>query len=149
MLLAQHGDFLKTEPLYQADALFCNPPYFKKSLKPDKKYLHVARHRDAFHPAVFFAQAIKWMKEEACLHLIIPASDRREWLREASLQGLFPVHETDICPVEESAPTRSLLEFKKKPEPTGSRQFVLRKRDTRLTGEYRSLLESVFLQEPV
>lgn len=149
LLYAQHGDFLNTEPVQTVDTLLCNPPYIKKSLKPVKNHLLDARHRDAFNLPDFFIQSAKWMKADAGMHLIIPFSDRKEWIHEAVIQGLFPVYETSICSIEGEKPVRSLLEFKKKPEPTGFRTFILRDQSTQLTGEYRSLLCSVFLQEPV
>ena len=78
------------------DMIVSNPPYFQDSLKNPNAQRATARHTDTLHFAELIAHAVRLLKKNGILALVLPFEAKEEILALAQAQGLHPTHITHV-----------------------------------------------------
>jgi tRNA1Val (adenine37-N6)-methyltransferase len=93
------------------DVIISNPPYFKNSLKPDKKSRAIARHTDSLNIEELFSCSAKLMHAESTFNLIFPAEYTEQLINEAAKNKLHLIQLCEIQPNAEKAANRVMMCF--------------------------------------
>ena len=78
------------------DLIVSNPPYFQDSLKNPNAQRATARHTDTLHFAELIAHAVRLLKKNGILALVLPFEAKEEILSLAYTHGLQPTHITHV-----------------------------------------------------
>ena len=78
------------------DLIVSNPPYFQDSLKNPNAQRATARHTDTLHFAELIAHAVRLLKSDGTLALVLPFEAKEEILSLAYTHGLQPTHITHV-----------------------------------------------------
>ncbi|MCF0203244.1 MAG: methyltransferase, partial [Bacteroidaceae bacterium] len=97
------------QPLF--DAVICNPPYFKNSLKCPDSRRSMARHTDTLSFHDLMGCAAKLLNKGGCISLIIPADMKGEMDYEATLAGMFYGRDEGVKTAPGKPVKRYLLEY--------------------------------------
>lgn len=93
------------------DLLVCNPPYFIDSLKCPDKGRTTARHSDMLSHEDLIGVALKLLKQDGKLEVILPTLEGNQFIEKALTKGLFLQRKTDILPTLTAKVKRVLLSF--------------------------------------
>ena len=95
-LTSQAGRFQDLQSEQAFDLIVSNPPYFQDSLKNPNAQRATARHTDTLHFAELIAHAVRLLKKNGILALVLPFEAKEEILSLAYTHGLQPTHITHV-----------------------------------------------------
>ena len=129
------------------DLIVSNPPFFNRFSKCDSERKSRARHNDAgLTYATICREAVRLMKPEGRLSLVLPFDVSSDFLQTAERNGLYLHKRMTIIPIAGKAPNRVNLElsFGKK-DNVQEETFVIRDADNRFTPQYNEFLKDYYL----
>lgn len=122
------------------DLIVSNPPFFTRSLKPEKQSRQLARHADDG----FFERLLKGsaahLSVGGSLTFIIPCSDTAKLTAQARANRLYLKTCTEIRSFRHSAAHRHILNFVLADGDTLTRSFVIYDGEKQYSDGYRILL---------
>ena len=129
------------------DLIISNPPFFNRFSKCDSERKSRARHNDAgLTYATICREAVRLMKPEGRLALVLPFDVSSDFLQTAERHGLFLHKRMTIIPIAGKEPNRVNLELGfGKCADIKEETFVIRGDDNRFTKEYGSFLKDFYL----
>lgn len=71
------------------DLIVCNPPFFHEPSKSPKEHRQLARHTDALPPYQLFKSSKSLLSELGTLWVVIPYTQRENYIQTACLSGLY------------------------------------------------------------
>lgn len=95
------------------DAIVCNPPFFKDSLRCPDPRRTLARHASSLPPSDLFRHASRLLAEGGEVSVVVPAALRGDFDCEALMAGLAPSRAYIIKTVERKPASRCLLAYRK------------------------------------
>ncbi len=95
------------------DLIITNPPYFTEETKSESLEKDMARHQDSLSLGDIFAVSSRIMHENSLLQLIIPSSQKRDAIWEASLKEFYPTECTYLVTALGKPAERVMLSFRK------------------------------------
>jgi tRNA1Val (adenine37-N6)-methyltransferase len=98
--------------LQRYDLIVSNPPYFINSLKTTSENRTVARHADSLTHKELISHAIRLLKPEGRICIILPIVESLLCKEYAINSGLFCTREVKVIPKPSAIPKRTLMEFK-------------------------------------
>ncbi len=117
-------DFAETADR-QYDLIVSNPPYFNNSLKNPSENKAAARHSDSLTQEELIENAIKLLKPEGRICLILPVNEGLRCVDFAEKNGLHCSKEVTVFPKPNAAAKRLLLEFSLIPVQKESSELVI------------------------
>ena len=107
------GDFNDFQKLNDVvfDLVVCNPPFFKKSLKPSDRAASIARHDVSLTFEQLIVGTKKLLTEQGRLAVILPIEALDDFRGTARLAGFYLSRKTTIIPKSGKLSKRVLLEF--------------------------------------
>ena len=131
----------------QYDLIISNPPFFNRFSKCDSERKSRARHNDAgLTYATICREAVRLMKPEGRLALVLPFDVSSDFLQTAERHGLYLHKRMTIIPIAGKEPNRVNLELGLgKCADIKEETFVIRGDDNRFTKEYGSFLKDFYL----
>lgn len=93
------------------DLIISNPPFFTNSVKNANPHLSMARHNHLLPFADIIAGTVKLLTKSGKLSLILPFDNAHDFVKKASLNGLYLIRLTEVKPFPDKLPNRCLLEF--------------------------------------
>ena len=128
------------------DLIICNPPFFYQAFPGKQMRRNLARHTGDFDFSDLFEIALRCLKKEGKLAVVIPVSEFNRLMKAAAAKGFFLHQKLVIIPVSEKAANRFNLVFKlKKPTKIHESEFTIRNTDGNFTTEYNELLKPYYL----
>ena len=128
---------LQTDETY--DAIVCNPPYFRHSLKAPDARRSIARHADTLSYRDLTNNSFQLLSENGELSLVIPFDYRHNMEEEAILSGFFPSRICAVKTTRNKPPKRYLLAFKKRPITVQQEELILD------SEEYKTMMKDFYL----
>lgn len=104
-------EFSKKENLY--DLIVCSPPYFRNSMKPQKREDLFSKHDDNLPYEALIAIAYKMLDNLGKFCVILPSSEEIYFKRLASAQGFYISKLLHMLPVIDKPAKRILMQFEK------------------------------------
>lgn len=95
-LTSQAGRFQDLQSEQAFDLIVSNPPYFQDSLKNPNAQRATARHTDTLSFAELIQHAVRLLKKDGTLALVLPYEAKEEILSLARTHGLHPTHITHV-----------------------------------------------------
>ena len=95
-ILSPHCPVASSPHHLHFDIIVSNPPYFQDSLKNPNAQRATARHTDTLHFAELIAHAVRLLKKDGILALVLPFEAQEEILSLAYTHGLHPTHITHV-----------------------------------------------------
>ena len=95
-LTSQAGRFQDLQSEQAFDLIVSNPPYFQDSLKNPNAQRATARHTDTLSFAELIQHAVRLLKKDGTLALVLPYEAKEEILSLAYTHGLQPTHITHV-----------------------------------------------------
>ena len=95
-LTSQAGRFQDLQSEQAFDLIVSNPPYFQDSLKNPNAQRATARHTDTLSFAELITHAVRLLKKDGTLALVLPYEAKEEILSLAHTHGLRPTHITHV-----------------------------------------------------
>ena len=129
------------------DLIISNPPFFNRFSKCDSERKSRARHNDAgLTYATICSEAIRLMKPEGRLVVVLPFDVSSDFLQTAERHGLYLHKRMTIIPIVGKEPNRVNLElgFSKTTE-IQEETFVIRDANKRFTTQYNEFLKDFYL----
>ncbi len=107
------ADINEYRPPVSFDAILCNPPYFRNSLRCPDKSRSAARHGDtlSFEGLAFSAQRL--LSDNGSFHVVLPSEAVPDFIKASSACGLQLHRQADVRTKAGKQFKRSLLEFGK------------------------------------
>ncbi len=93
------------------DLIVSNPPFYSDSLKSNNNKKNIARHNVTLTFDDIIKGASILLKNEGRLALILPYTEGRNFILEASKNGLFCIRKTNVRTTTKSETKRLLMEF--------------------------------------
>lgn len=93
------------------DLIVSNPPYFVNSLKTPSKSRTAARHADMLTHEELIENAIKLLRPQGRLCIILPVNEGMQCVKYAQARGLYYSKQVMVYPKPDVAAKRVLLEF--------------------------------------
>ena len=93
------------------ELIISNPPWFRRSLRPDNELRAIARHEDSLPAAELLKSAARLVAPDGRFCVVIPFDDEEHFRLLASDNGFHLRRCTNVRPTPEKPPRRSLLEF--------------------------------------
>jgi tRNA1Val (adenine37-N6)-methyltransferase len=145
-LSALYGDVCSFESADRFDHVVSNPPYFVDSLHSPDKLRTMARHTSSLKFEDLVASAVRLLKPEGRLSVILPTECAMQF-RFAAFGRLWLSRQTDVVTKEGDTPRRTLMEFclTDKPLMPTVTNLIMRHRDSSYTEEYRKLTEDFYI----
>ena len=146
-LKAYCSDIVNFQTDKKYDLIVSNPPFFNRFSKCDSERKSRARHNDAgLTYATICREAVRLMKPEGRLSLVLPFDVSSDFLQTAERNGLYLHKRMTIIPIAGKAPNRVNLElsFGKK-DNVQEETFVIRDADNRFTPQYNEFLKDYYL----
>jgi tRNA1Val (adenine37-N6)-methyltransferase len=139
-LSAIHDSFqylcIKTSKTY--DLIVSNPPFFSNSFKPSSESKQISKHNVSLDFKELVSGVAKLLNQKGKFNLIIPYSEKENFIQIAKTYGLHLNSILNIFPKAIKEPNRAILEFGyNKPPQTKSSSIVLRYPDNSYSEEYR------------
>jgi len=107
------------------DLIVSNPPYFQNSLyTPDENRTN-ARHNSNLEYGDIINAAIKLLKEDGVLSVILPYLEGAMFILQAAENGLYCVRQTNVLPNPGREPKRLLLEFMRIKKPLVEQEIII------------------------
>ena len=146
-LKMHEGDFLKTVAGEKFDLIISNPPYFTSSLRHANPSRNAARHDDALPAESFLPLAVKLLRPEGRLALILPSSEIERWINEAAKNRLFPFRVCHVFTLAHKDPSRIMIEFSPgyEGEPR-MESLLIEKSPGEITEAYKQLIRDFYLK---
>lgn len=107
------------------DALVCNPPYFKESLKCPSARRTLARHADSLSLRELFAGAAYALNKQGRVCLVLPIQSQEEAVMEAQAAGFYLVERCLVYPLPNKPAKRVLLRFERQAAPCVEHQLIV------------------------
>lgn len=128
------------------DAIVCNPPFFKDSLKCPDPQRTLARHASSLTAFDLMHHAVCLLTAGGTLSVIIPTALRADYDSEALFAGLTPSRAYRIKTVSRKPAGRCLLEYRKGSVSDFIEQQICLNDDSGERSEwYRTLTEEFYL----
>lgn len=99
----------------KCDAVVCNPPFFKNSLKSDDRQRTIARHAETLPYHDLFRCVASLLDDNGEFSVVIPASCRSDFDMEALFAGMYPTRVCSVKTVSHKPVSRYLLAYGKHP----------------------------------
>lgn len=99
-------------PSKKYDSIVCNPPFFVHSTHNPNQGRTLARHSDTLPHTELITHAIRLLKPEGNLSIILPVAEAIKFIDHAARTKLYPVYITRVLPNPDKAPKRYLIQFK-------------------------------------
>lgn len=106
-----HSDILDFQSDEKFDAILCNPPYFRNSLRCPESGRNNARHCDTLSFDSLLQKASSLLSENGEFSVIIPTDSVSAFTGMAASAGLQIHRTTDVFTRPEAQPKRTLLSF--------------------------------------
>jgi tRNA1Val (adenine37-N6)-methyltransferase len=138
-------DYLPGEEKF--DLIVTNPPYFADSLKSPDPRRTAARHNDSLTSDEILKGAVRLMKEDGKLQLIMPYAEGNIFIAEAQGYGLYCNNVIKIKPLPSAEIRRLILTFSRQRLKT-SEKFLTIEHGKRheFTEEYINLTKEFYLK---
>lgn len=145
-LSATEGDVCSFESADKFDHIVSNPPYFVDSLHSPDKLRTMARHTSSLKFEDLVASAVRLLKPEGRLSVILPTECAMQF-RFAAFGCLWLRRQLNVVTKEGDTPRRTLMEFclTDKPLMPSVATLIMRHRDSSYTEEYRQLTEDFYI----
>ena len=145
-LSATEDDVCSFESADKFDHVVSNPPYFVDSLHSPDKLRTMARHTSSLKFEDLVASAVRLLKPEGRLSVILPTECAMQF-RFAAFGRLWLRRQTDVVTKAGDTPRRTLMEFclTDKPLMPSVATLIMRHRDSSYTEEYRQLTEDFYI----
>jgi tRNA1Val (adenine37-N6)-methyltransferase len=143
----EHTDLQNFKTSEKFDLIITNPPYFSDSLKNPDARKAVTRHNDSLSSAEILDGALRLMKEDGHLQLIMPYAEGNVFIAEAAGYGLYCNNILKIKPLPSGEIRRLILTFSKiKRKPV--EKFLTIENGVRheFTEEYKILTKEFYLK---
>lgn len=128
------------------DLVISNPPFFTSLFKTKQSDRRLARHTDTLSFEDLIMSALKLMKPDGRLSVVLPVDESQHFLQIAYLKGLTERKRMQIIPVEGRAPNRINIELvKNSVRIIDSVDFTIRKQNGEHTDQYQSFLQEFYL----
>ena len=98
-------------PLF--DHVISNPPFFRSALMSPNSARRNARHAVSLPYATLASSAVRLLKPDGAVSIILPYDDAHAFISEAASCGLFISRRTDVAPLPDMKMKRVLLEFRR------------------------------------
>lgn len=145
VLKANFSDY-KTLNGQSFDHIISNPPYFKRSLKPEKHTRTLARHDDSLTHELLLERSMQLLAEAGKLSVILPYVEGSVFIALAATKGLYCTRKTNVYPTPEGEVKRLLLEFSKQKGPLEEDNLVIEDRGRHgYSKEYLTLTADFYL----
>lgn len=95
------------------DLIITNPPYFTEDTKSESIEKDMARHQDSLSLGDLFMVSATHMHSGSLMQLIIPFTQKRDAIWEASLKELYLTKSTSLITALDKPAERVMLSFKK------------------------------------
>lgn len=138
-------DFAEIKP-YFFDFVICNPPYFINSLLPTNTRRKSTRHIDSLSLESFLLAALKLLRPQGTLALILPYVHSKPFINALISSGLHLIRKTEVRSYTQSKPIRYLLEFSKVPASLEVvSQLIIHSTRSQYSKEYKDLTSDFLL----
>ncbi len=133
------------------DLIVSNPPYFIDSLKAPCKRRSSARHNDDLPYEVIIEAAVKMLKDEGKLAIVLPAEEGEKFINNTTGAIVTTLQLRRRCRVKtliDKKEKRYLLEFVKSQQPCNMVEEVLIMQETgglEYTKQYKNLTKDFYL----
>jgi tRNA1Val (adenine37-N6)-methyltransferase len=141
-------DFQNFDPRDQKfDLIVTNPPYFIDSLKNPDIRKSASRHNDSLTSSDILEGAVRCLKEDGNLQLILPWIEGNLFIAEASKYGLYCNSILKIRPLPTSEIRRMILKFSRiRNKPEESFLTIEHGKRHEFTDEYKELTKEFYLK---
>ena len=145
-LSASLCDVCSYESADKFDHIVSNPPYFVDSLHSPDKLRTMARHTSSLKFEDLVASAVRLLKSEGRLSVILPTECAMQF-RFVAFGRLWLHRQTDVVTKEGDTPRRTLMEFclTDKPLMPAITTLTMRHKDSTYTDEYRHLTADFYI----
>jgi tRNA1Val (adenine37-N6)-methyltransferase len=142
-----HTDLQNYKPLTaKFDLIVTNPPYFCDSLKsPDLRKSSV-RHNDSLSSEVILEGAVRLLKEDGRLELIMPYVEGNIFIAEAARYSFFCNNILKIRPLPESKVRRLIMTFSRIRKSPVEKFLTIEHGRHQFTEDYISLTKDFYLK---
>lgn len=130
--------------LQRYDLIVSNPPYFINSLKAPSENRTVARHTDSLTHEELILHAIRLLKPEGRICIILPVTEALLCKEYATNNGLYCTKEVKVIPKPSATPKRILMEFSLQPNEQVISELVIESNVRHHYSEDFSLLAKEF-----
>ena len=139
-------DVCSFESAEKFDHIVSNPPYFVDSLHSPDKLRTMARHTSSLKFEDLVASAVRLLKPEGRLSVILPTECAMQF-RFAAFGRLWLRRQLNVVTKEGDTPRRTLMEFclTDKPLMPAITTLTMRHKDSTYTDEYRYLTEDFYI----
>ena len=127
------------------DLVICNPPFFDGGTAPSDVRRSVARHREQLCLSDLFGGVSRLLSDYGRFALVVPYDDVDPFLDAGDDVGLHACRRTDLRPMADRAPHRSLLEMSWQSDNLTTDELVMYTRPGVYTEDYWRLTEPFYL----
>ncbi len=145
-LFAHHLRIQNFEPKIKYDLIVSNPPYFERSLKPEKEGRIAARHDALLSFKELIDVVSRLLAPTGNCDFIIPTNRQEELITLAKKHKLYLSRKTTVRGQNELPVKRVLLSFTREDSPLSSTELVIEKRRHEYTEAYVNLTKDFYLK---
>lgn len=141
-----HTDAKKWEASGKYDLIISNPPFFTKSLKGDNEQRNAARHNDDFTQDDLCKLIFENLSDTGYASVLLPVSEKENWLKVATQNGLFQNTCLSVQPYETSKANRNIwICSKQSGDKCNEQSMVIYRSPGNYTPEFTKLLRPFYL----
>lgn len=131
----------------QFDAIACNPPFFRDSLRSPDEVRSKARHNDTLSYENLADSVVRLLKDDGSFSLILPFDMANAFILIAAKRGLYLSRRTNVITREGVTPKRVLLELAKRQITVAEENsLIMFDSDNKETLEYTILVKDFYLK---
>ena len=142
-----HTDLRNFDPQAERyDLIVTNPPYFCDSLKNPDPRKSAARHNDSLSSTDILEGAVRLLKEDGRMELIMPYVEGNIFIAEAAKCGFFCNNILKIRPLPESNVRRLILTFSRTRKSPVEKFLTIEHGRHQFTEDYINLTKDFYLK---
>lgn len=128
------------------DLIISNPPFYKEDYKTNNNQRDLARFQDALPFNHLIESVAKLLSNEGLFSVIIPFTEKEEFIKLAFSQKLFPSKITDVKGNTHSDFVRSLMTFSFTKQTLIETQLIIETSRHEYTNDYINLTKDFYLK---
>jgi len=127
------------------DIIISNPPFFSDSILSTNESKNNARHTITLNAKELIKNSSSLLNKKGKLAIIIPYSNKDEYIGNALNNELFLIEELKILPFQTKVANRVILVFSKTSNNIKQQELIIRKDNKEYTSDYIQLTKDFYL----
>lgn len=140
------ADIREYRPDICFDAILCNPPFFRNSLRCPDKSRSTARHGDTLSFEELALSAHDMLSRDGRFHVVLPSEAVSDFIKASAVCGLQLLRQTDVRTKSGKQIKRSLLELGKLYKMFRHEAITVTDQAGRESDEYVNLVKNFYIK---